>query len=134
MTIHTYIRPTPSLPLNEIALNLTNAVLSPPERRLEETVLLARDQMAMGWVDSAERGRMSVRRWHVAGRVLPYRLLPNKATTSKTQFLREARVQCQRRAARRRGASSPRGRLRCDRGSLHECDSGHCFGALQLLR
>ena len=31
----------------EIALNLTNAVLSPPERRLEETVLLARDQMAI---------------------------------------------------------------------------------------
>ena len=29
---------------------------------MEETVLLARDQMAMGWVDSAERGRMSVRR------------------------------------------------------------------------
>ena len=53
---YTYAQP-PSLPLNEIALNLTNAVLSPPERRLEETVLLARDQMAMGWVDSAERGR-----------------------------------------------------------------------------
>ena len=92
MTIYIYIRPTPSLPLNEIALNLTNAVLSPPERRLEETVLLARDQMAMGWVDSAERGRMSVRRWHVAGRVLPYRLLPNKATTSNPISTRSPRA------------------------------------------
>ena len=39
----------------EIALNLTKAVIFPPMKRLEERVLIKRDQMAMGWVDSAQR-------------------------------------------------------------------------------